>query len=221
MKAAPSSTPRETLRLGRRRQFRSARLQIRLEGDGADPRRAPVAAQTMPHFPHSLDLTALDGRILVKGRASRSASSRRRHARLRPDASVEPRLGRVRLRASSARACRRPPTAPARTSSRTPCSVLLHAQPRRLPRRSAPQARALQGRAQGVLVRLIEHGYHSLFFPGGTRSRSGGVERRLKLGLAGTGIEAFARTAEQGTDAACLLRARRQSTTFSPWKPRR
>jgi glycerol-3-phosphate O-acyltransferase len=45
---------------------------------------------------------------------------------------------------------------------------------------------------------LIEHGYHSLFFPGGTRSRSGGVERRLKLGLAGTGVEAFSRTAERG-----------------------
>jgi len=45
---------------------------------------------------------------------------------------------------------------------------------------------------------LIERGYHSLFFPGGTRSRSGGIERRLKLGLAGTAIEAFARTAEKG-----------------------
>jgi glycerol-3-phosphate O-acyltransferase len=45
---------------------------------------------------------------------------------------------------------------------------------------------------------LIERGYHSLFFPGGTRSRSGGVERKLKLGLAGTGVEAFARTAERG-----------------------
>ncbi|MCU0656246.1 MAG: 1-acyl-sn-glycerol-3-phosphate acyltransferase [Polyangiaceae bacterium] len=45
---------------------------------------------------------------------------------------------------------------------------------------------------------LIEQGYHSLFFPGGTRSRSGGVERRLKLGLAGTGVEAFARTAQRG-----------------------
>lgn len=45
---------------------------------------------------------------------------------------------------------------------------------------------------------LIERGYHSLFFPGGTRSRSGGVERRLKLGLAGTGIEAFVRTAVRG-----------------------
>lgn len=46
---------------------------------------------------------------------------------------------------------------------------------------------------------LLERGYHSLFFPGGTRSRSGGVERRLKLGLAGTGIEAFARTARAGS----------------------
>ena len=45
---------------------------------------------------------------------------------------------------------------------------------------------------------LVERGYHSLFFPGGTRSRSGGVERRLKLGLAGTGIEAFARSTERG-----------------------
>jgi glycerol-3-phosphate O-acyltransferase len=45
---------------------------------------------------------------------------------------------------------------------------------------------------------LIERGFHSLFFPGGTRSRSGGVERRLKLGLAGTGIEAFSRTATRG-----------------------
>jgi glycerol-3-phosphate O-acyltransferase len=45
---------------------------------------------------------------------------------------------------------------------------------------------------------LLEGGYHSLFFPGGTRSRSGGIERKLKLGLAGTGVEAFARTAQQG-----------------------
>jgi glycerol-3-phosphate O-acyltransferase len=45
---------------------------------------------------------------------------------------------------------------------------------------------------------MLEHGYHSLFFPGGTRSRSGGVERRLKLGLAGTGIEAFVRTTAKG-----------------------
>lgn len=40
---------------------------------------------------------------------------------------------------------------------------------------------------------LLERGYHSLFFPGGTRCRSGMVERKLKLGLAGTGVEAFTR----------------------------
>ncbi|MGO8995370.1 MAG: 1-acyl-sn-glycerol-3-phosphate acyltransferase [Polyangiaceae bacterium] len=45
---------------------------------------------------------------------------------------------------------------------------------------------------------LIERGFHSLFFPGGTRSRSGGVERKLKLGLAGTGIEAFTRSTVRG-----------------------
>jgi glycerol-3-phosphate O-acyltransferase len=45
---------------------------------------------------------------------------------------------------------------------------------------------------------VLEHGYHSLFFPGGTRSRSGGLELKLKLGLAGTGVEAMARTAARG-----------------------
>jgi len=38
---------------------------------------------------------------------------------------------------------------------------------------------------------MIERGYHSLFFPGGTRSRSGMIERRLKLGLLGSAVEAF------------------------------
>ncbi|MCA9772037.1 MAG: 1-acyl-sn-glycerol-3-phosphate acyltransferase [Myxococcales bacterium] len=38
---------------------------------------------------------------------------------------------------------------------------------------------------------VLELGMHSLFFPGGTRSRSGGVERHLKLGLAGTGLAAY------------------------------
>ncbi|MEM6993384.1 MAG: 1-acyl-sn-glycerol-3-phosphate acyltransferase, partial [Myxococcota bacterium] len=46
----------------------------------------------------------------------------------------------------------------------------------------------------------IERGYHSLFFPGGTRSRSGAIERRLKLGLAGTGVEAFSRNQVRGVD---------------------
>ncbi len=37
----------------------------------------------------------------------------------------------------------------------------------------------------------IELGYDNLFFPGGTRSRSGGVERKLKLGLLGCGLRAY------------------------------
>ena len=45
---------------------------------------------------------------------------------------------------------------------------------------------------------MIERGYHSLFFPGGTRSRSGMVEKKLKLGLAGTAVEAFARNRTRG-----------------------
>ena len=36
----------------------------------------------------------------------------------------------------------------------------------------------------------IQRGTNSLFFPGGTRSRSGGLDSRLKLGLLGTVIEA-------------------------------
>ncbi len=36
----------------------------------------------------------------------------------------------------------------------------------------------------------IEEGAHSLFFPGGTRSRSGRIETSLKLGLLGTAMEA-------------------------------
>jgi glycerol-3-phosphate O-acyltransferase len=38
---------------------------------------------------------------------------------------------------------------------------------------------------------LLERGYHSLFFPGGTRSRSGAVERKPKLGLLSTAIAAY------------------------------
>lgn len=38
---------------------------------------------------------------------------------------------------------------------------------------------------------ILERHYHSLFFPGGTRSRSGNIETKLKLGLLGTGITAY------------------------------
>lgn len=47
---------------------------------------------------------------------------------------------------------------------------------------------------------LIENGYHSLFFPGGTRSRSGGIERHLKLGLVGTALEAYCRSLIAGKE---------------------
>ena len=38
---------------------------------------------------------------------------------------------------------------------------------------------------------LLERGYHSLFFPGGTRARSGKVETKLKLGLMGSALSAY------------------------------
>ena len=38
---------------------------------------------------------------------------------------------------------------------------------------------------------LIEKGYHSLFFPGGTRCRSNVVEQKLKLGLLGTALTGY------------------------------
>ncbi len=45
---------------------------------------------------------------------------------------------------------------------------------------------------------LLERGYHSLFFPGGTRSRSGAIERKLKLGLLSTALAAYQRKLEDG-----------------------
>jgi glycerol-3-phosphate O-acyltransferase len=37
----------------------------------------------------------------------------------------------------------------------------------------------------------MEMDYHNLFFPGGTRSRSGAVEKKLKMGLLGMGLDAY------------------------------
>jgi glycerol-3-phosphate O-acyltransferase len=45
---------------------------------------------------------------------------------------------------------------------------------------------------------LLEHGYHSLFFPGGTRCRSNIIERNLKLGLLGTTVTAFKNSVRDG-----------------------
>ncbi len=46
----------------------------------------------------------------------------------------------------------------------------------------------------------LELGYDNLFFPGGTRSRSGMVEQRLKRGLLGTGVRAFVNNLRAGRD---------------------
>jgi glycerol-3-phosphate O-acyltransferase len=45
---------------------------------------------------------------------------------------------------------------------------------------------------------ILERGFHSLFFPGGTRSRSGQIEQHLKLGLMGTGLEAYLNNLRNG-----------------------
>ncbi|MBL7713839.1 MAG: 1-acyl-sn-glycerol-3-phosphate acyltransferase [Bdellovibrionales bacterium] len=40
-------------------------------------------------------------------------------------------------------------------------------------------------------TRMLREGIHSIFFPGGGRSRSGAIETKVKLGLLGTGLEAM------------------------------
>jgi len=45
---------------------------------------------------------------------------------------------------------------------------------------------------------LLEHGYHSLFFPGGTRCRSNVIEKNLKLGLLGTSVTAYKNAVRDG-----------------------
>jgi glycerol-3-phosphate O-acyltransferase len=47
---------------------------------------------------------------------------------------------------------------------------------------------------------LLERGFHSLFFPGGTRGRSGKVERKLKLGLLGSALEATSERLQRGDE---------------------
>ncbi len=47
----------------------------------------------------------------------------------------------------------------------------------------------------------LELGQHNLFFPGGTRSRSGAIESRIKLGLLGAGLAAYRNGLLRGTAA--------------------
>ncbi len=52
----------------------------------------------------------------------------------------------------------------------------------------------------------IGRGHHSLFYPGGTRSRSGKLESHLKRGLLGTAIDAWQEALQQGhTDGEVLV----------------
>ncbi|MDX2088784.1 MAG: 1-acyl-sn-glycerol-3-phosphate acyltransferase [Kofleriaceae bacterium] len=44
----------------------------------------------------------------------------------------------------------------------------------------------------------LEAGQHNLFFPGGTRSRSGEIETRIKLGLLGAGLAAYRNNVNSG-----------------------
>ncbi len=48
--------------------------------------------------------------------------------------------------------------------------------------------------------RSIQRGVNSLFFPGGTRARSGELEQELKMGLLGTTVEAQRALCQQGSD---------------------
>ena len=49
---------------------------------------------------------------------------------------------------------------------------------------------------------LIEKGFHSLFFPGGTRCRSNQVEQKLKLGLLGTALTGYIHNLMRDPDCA-------------------
>ncbi|MBI1949616.1 MAG: 1-acyl-sn-glycerol-3-phosphate acyltransferase [Deltaproteobacteria bacterium] len=44
----------------------------------------------------------------------------------------------------------------------------------------------------------LENGYDNIFFPGGTRSRAGAVEKKLKLGLLGCGLPAYTHNLQAG-----------------------
>jgi len=52
---------------------------------------------------------------------------------------------------------------------------------------------------------LLERGFHSLFFPGGSRSRSGEIETHLKLGLLGTGLAAWSATVRDKRPASSVV----------------
>jgi glycerol-3-phosphate O-acyltransferase len=54
-------------------------------------------------------------------------------------------------------------------------------------------------------IEAIVRGCHSLFYPGGTRSRSGKIESYLKKGLLGTALQAWQENIEQGVQRDVLI----------------
>ena len=60
------------------------------------------------------------------------------------------------------------------------------------------QGRLYKDTLKDYSVEILRHGHHSLFFPGGTRSRSGMVEKNLKKGLLGTGLQAWQENLNEG-----------------------
>lgn len=59
-------------------------------------------------------------------------------------------------------------------------------------------SRLYKGVLKDYSIVQLSHRHHSLFFPGGTRSRSGALETRLKKGLLGTGVVAWQDMIEAG-----------------------
>jgi glycerol-3-phosphate O-acyltransferase len=54
-------------------------------------------------------------------------------------------------------------------------------------------------------VATLTRGLSNIFFPGGTRSRSGAIEQELKLGLLGAGLEAYILSLQAGRDHASMF----------------
>ena len=52
---------------------------------------------------------------------------------------------------------------------------------------------------------ILEEGHHSLFYPGGTRSRDGRVETEVKKGLLGTAIQAWQNNVRSGSNREVLV----------------
>jgi glycerol-3-phosphate O-acyltransferase len=186
-----------------------------------DPRVYALATRVIPGLltaimsPSSLPQQLMAGfsqldTLITVGGADREAAAagEGRHAGAGADALVEPRLGGAGLRAD-AREAAAGGLRGGQEPVLEPADQLLHAQPRGVPGRPRIQAQLYKEVLKTYSCMMIERGYHSLFFPGGTRSRSGLVERRLKLGLAGTGSRRSPATRRGGCRGRCTSCRRR------------